>query len=51
MKNEQHTNFPGGSKSRVNRAGAQIRSGTATYEDFLVVDTWRAAHRAIDLLP
>lgn len=39
--------FPGGSKSRVNRAGANIREGTASAEDFHVVDEWRAAHRGV----
>ncbi len=39
--------FPGGSKSRVNRAGDAIRGGTATFDDLLVVDDWRAAHRAV----
>ncbi len=39
--------FPGGSKSRVNRAGANVREGTANPEDLEVIDTWRAAHRAV----
>lgn len=39
--------FPGGSKSRVNRAGETVRSGTATHEDLRVIDEWRAAHRAV----
>lgn len=39
------TEFPGGSKSRVNNAGERIRQGTATEDDFLVVEEWRAAHR------
>lgn len=39
--------FPGGSKSRVNRAGERVRLGTATPDDFLVIDEWRAAHRAV----
>ena len=39
--------FPGGSKSRVTRAGAHIRQGTATPEDLLVVEEWRAAHRGV----
>lgn len=39
--------FPGGSRSRVNRAGDAIRTGTATEADLLVLDEWRAAHRAV----
>ncbi|MFN9209956.1 MAG: RelA/SpoT domain-containing protein [Betaproteobacteria bacterium] len=39
--------FPGGSKSRVNRAGERIRAGQATAEDLSVVEDWRAAHRAV----
>ncbi len=41
-----HT-FPGGSKSRVNRAGDRVRLGQATAEDLHVIDEWRAAHRAV----
>lgn len=40
-------NFPGGSKSRVNRAGDAVRDRTANIEDFLVIEEWRAAHRAV----
>ena len=39
--------FPGGSKSRVNRAGERVRAGTASPEDLHVIDEWRAAHRAV----
>ena len=39
--------FPGGSKSRVNRAGAAIRLRKATVDDLRVIDEWRAAHRAV----
>ena len=39
--------FPGGSKSRVTRAGERIRQGIATADDLLVVDEWRAAHRSV----
>jgi len=42
-----NNNFPGGSKSRVNLAGKNIRGKSATREDFSVVDEWRAAHRAV----
>jgi ppGpp synthetase/RelA/SpoT-type nucleotidyltranferase len=39
--------FPGGSKSRVNRAGERVRSCIATPEDLRVIDEWRAAHRNV----
>jgi putative GTP pyrophosphokinase len=39
--------FPGGSKSRVDRAGENIRNHTYTYDDLRVVENWRAAHRAV----
>lgn len=39
--------FPGGSKSRVNQAGENIRSGKETSDDLIVIDEWRAAHRAV----
>lgn len=39
--------FPGGSKSRVTRAGERIRQGTATHDDLIVVEEWRAAHRGV----
>ena len=39
--------FPGGSKSRVNRAGNNLRNGHATSEDLRVIDEWRAIHRAV----
>jgi len=39
--------YPGGSKSRVTRAGNSVRNGTATLEDLVVIDVWRAAHRAV----
>ena len=39
--------FPGGSKSRVNRAGENIRNGVATSEDYNVLEEWRSAHRAV----
>lgn len=40
-------NFPGGSKSRVNRAGQNVRDLCATLDDFRVIDSWRAAHRGV----
>lgn len=39
--------FPGGSKSRVNRAGENVRNGIASLEDLHVIDEWRAAHRGV----
>jgi ppGpp synthetase/RelA/SpoT-type nucleotidyltranferase len=39
--------FPGGSKSRVNRAGDAVRSGTHMGDDLLVIEQWRAAHRGV----
>ncbi len=39
--------FPGGSKSRVNRAGNNIRNGTATFDDYFVLEEWRSAHRNV----
>lgn len=39
--------FPGGSKSRVNLAGNNIRSENVTTDDLIVVEEWRAAHRAV----
>lgn len=46
MSNEKQK-FPGGSRSRVNRAGANVRSGNPTPEDLQAIDEWRAAHRAV----
>jgi len=39
--------YPGGSKSRVNRAGDAVRNGIMTSEDLEVIEDWRAAHRAV----
>lgn len=39
--------FPGGSKSRVNRAGNNIRKKCSTREDLYLIEQWRAAHRAV----
>jgi ppGpp synthetase/RelA/SpoT-type nucleotidyltranferase len=39
--------FPGGSKSRVTKAGERIRDECATAEDLEVVEEWRAAHRGV----
>lgn len=45
--NDTATTFPGGSKSRVNRAGVRVRQNGATPEDYEVIDEWRAAHRNV----
>jgi hypothetical protein len=44
---DEKQKFPGGSRSRVNRAGANVRSGSHTLEDLQAIDEWRAAHRAV----
>jgi putative GTP pyrophosphokinase len=41
------TTYPGGSKSRVTRAGEHIRQGTATTDDLMVIEEWRAVHRGV----
>ena len=43
----ENQTFPGGSKSRVSRAGANIRLGAPTPNDLLVIEEWRAAHRGV----
>jgi ppGpp synthetase/RelA/SpoT-type nucleotidyltranferase len=45
--NDIATQFPGGSKSRVNRAGENVRNKVATADDLRVIDEWRAAHRGV----
>lgn len=47
MSSQIKHHFPGGSKSRVNRAGENVRAGKQTTEDLLVIEQWRAAHRAV----
>lgn len=44
---EEITRFPGGSKSRVSRAGKRVREGIADPDDYAVIDEWRAAHRPV----
>lgn len=39
--------FPGGSKSRVNKAGERVFSGRPSEEDLRVIDEWRSAHKAV----
>ncbi|MGZ8227647.1 MAG: RelA/SpoT domain-containing protein [Methylococcaceae bacterium] len=41
------SDFPGGSKSRINKAGANVRNNNATNEDLHVIDEWRSAHSAV----
>lgn len=40
-------NFPGGSRSRVNKAGYRVKAGTATQDDLGVIEEWREAHRIV----
>jgi putative GTP pyrophosphokinase len=39
--------YPGGSKSRVTRAGEAVRKESASMEDLAVITLWRAAHRPV----
>lgn len=39
--------FPGGSKTRVTKAGQNVRKGSPTLEDLEVIEAWRAAHRGV----
>lgn len=39
--------FPGGSRSRVNLAGKKLRAAEFSFEDYMVFEEWRAAHRAV----
>ena len=39
--------YPGGSRSRVNRAGNNVRNGIATPDDLQVIEEWRAAHKNV----
>lgn len=43
----EENSYPGGSKSRVSRAGDHVRDGQATPEDLAVIEEWRAAHRGV----
>ncbi len=47
MDHSINSSFPGGSKSRVNQAGENIRNRIASSEDLRVIDEWRAAHRGV----
>lgn len=39
--------FPGGSRSRVNRAGDNVRHKCATADDLAAIDEWRSAHKVV----
>jgi putative GTP pyrophosphokinase len=39
--------FPSGSKTRLNAAGDRVRDGSATLDDMLKIEVWRAAHRHV----
>jgi len=39
--------FPGGSKSRVNKAGDNVRNNCESVEDLASIDEWRAAHKVV----
>jgi len=39
--------YPGGSKTRVSRAGAAVRERVETSDDLEVINTWRAAHKPV----
>ena len=43
----QLQSYPGGSKGRVSRAGDRVSLGVASDEDLTIIDTWRAAHKAV----
>lgn len=43
----EETRYPGGSRSRVNRAGENFKNGVETVEDHNVFDEWRSAHRFV----
>ena len=47
MKQETKLPYPGGSKTRVSKAGAAVRHGTETPEDLEVINAWRAAHKPV----
>jgi len=45
--NSKLDQYPGGSKTRVNKAGDAVRSGNPSENDLSVIDNWRAAHREV----
>jgi hypothetical protein len=36
--NKKMSNFPGGSKTRVNSAGQNVRSASASLEDLMIIE-------------
>ena len=44
---DQQSSYPGGSKSRVSRAGSAVRDGRPTPDDLACIDLWRAAHAPV----
>ena len=47
MTSSRSDGFPGGSRSRVTRAGSRIRNDEANPDDLRVIEEWRAAHRPV----
>jgi putative GTP pyrophosphokinase len=47
MSKDTITGYPGGSKTRVSKAGAGVRDGLETQEDLEVINAWRAAHKPV----
>ncbi len=47
MQQGSKNQFPGGSKTRVTKAGDNFRKGNWTKEDEKVIEEWRKAHRAV----
>ncbi|MDO9553385.1 RelA/SpoT domain-containing protein [Rhodonellum sp.] len=43
----EYKTFPGGSKTKVNKAGDSIKSDVVDFEQYAIVDEWREAHRAV----
>lgn len=41
------SHFPGGSKTRVTKAGDRVRADLASEQDYAVIEEWRAAHRYV----
>lgn len=47
MASAAKSQFPGGSKERVSKAGEAVRAGNAAHADYSVIEIWRAAHRSV----
>lgn len=47
MSDANSNSYPGGSKTRVTKAGAAVRQGIASPEDLACIDAWRAAHAPV----